>query len=107
MRIADYRDFEHLTFDRRQDGVVVIALDRPQVLNAANVRMHREMSEVWGVIDADNDARVAVVTGAGRAFSAGGDLDMIEEMTVDYEALLDQWRDASAIVERMLAAVKP
>jgi enoyl-CoA hydratase len=107
MRIADYRDFEHLTFDRRPDGVVVVTLDRPEVLNAANVRMHHEMSEVWGVIDADDDARVAVITGAGRAFSAGGDLDMIKEMTVDYEALIDQWRDASAIVERMLAAVKP
>jgi enoyl-CoA hydratase len=86
---------------------VVVTLDRPEVLNAANVRMHREMSEVWAVIDADPDARVAVVTGAGRAFSAGGDLDMIAEITEDYEALLEQWRDAGAIVERMLSADKP
>ena len=50
---ADYADFEHLAFDRRPDGVVVVTLDRPEVLNAANVRMHREMSEVWAVIDAD------------------------------------------------------
>ena len=68
--------------------------NRPDVLNAANVRMHREMSEVWAVVDADPDARVSVVTGAGRAFSAGGDLDMIEEMTKDYAAVLEQWRDA-------------
>jgi len=102
-----YGDFEHLSFDRRPDGVVVVTLDRPEVLNAADVVMHREMSEVWAVVDADPDARVTVVTGAGRAFSAGGDLDMIEEMTRDYDALLAQWRDARAIVERMLAADKP
>jgi enoyl-CoA hydratase len=107
MAPTDYGDFEHLSFDRRADGVVVVTLDRPEVLNAANVRMHREMSEVWAVIDADPDARVAVVTGAGRAFSAGGDLEMIDDMTQDYAALLAQWRDARAIVEQMLAAEKP
>ena len=107
MPSADYTDFEHLAFDRRPDGVVVVTLDRPAVLNAANVRMHREMSEVWAVIDADPDARVSVVTGAGRAFSAGGDLDMIAAMTEDYAAVLEQWRDARTIVECMLSADKP
>ncbi|HXQ58666.1 MAG TPA: enoyl-CoA hydratase/isomerase family protein [Acidimicrobiales bacterium] len=103
----DYGEFEHLSFDRRRNGVVVVTLDRPDVLNAANVRMHHEMGAVWAVLDADPDARVAVVTGAGRAFSAGGDLDMIEEMIEDYEALLAQWHDARAVVEKMLAAEKP
>jgi len=107
MAFGDYGDFEHLRFERRPDGVVVVTLDRPEVLNAANVRMHRELSEVWAVVDADPDARVSVVTGAGRAFSAGGDLDMIETMTEDYAAMLEQWRDAGAIVEKMLAADKP
>jgi enoyl-CoA hydratase len=107
MRVTAYEQFEHLTFDRRPDGVVVVTLDRPDVLNAANVRMHREMSEVWAVIDDDDEARASVVTGAGRAFSAGGDLEMIEEMTRDYGALLTQWRDAGAIVEQMLLARKP
>jgi enoyl-CoA hydratase len=107
MPIRDYGEFEHIAFERRPDGVVVVTLDRPDVLNAANVRMHHEMGEVWAVVDADDDARVAVVTGAGRAFSAGGDLEMIEEIMTDYDALLAQWRDARAVVEKMLAARKP
>lgn len=107
MPVRDYGEFEHLSFDRRSNGVVLVTLDRPDVLNAANVRMHHEMGEVWAVVDADPDARVAVVTGAGRAFSAGGDLEMIEEMLTDYDALLAQWHDARAVVEKMLDAEKP
>ncbi|MGO9853622.1 MAG: enoyl-CoA hydratase/isomerase family protein [Acidimicrobiales bacterium] len=107
MRPTQYDDFENLTFDVRPDGVVVVTLNRPDVLNAANVRMHRELSQVWAVVDDDPGVRASVVTGAGRAFSAGGDLDMIEEMTDDYDATLVQWRDAGAIVEQMLLACKP
>ncbi len=107
MSVREYGEFEHLAFDRRADGVVIVTLNRPDVLNAANVRMHHEMAEVWAVVDADADARVTVVTGAGRAFSAGGDLEMIDEMITDYEALLAQWRDARAVVEKMLDAQKP
>jgi enoyl-CoA hydratase len=102
-----YGDFEHLTFERPRTGVLLVTLNRPEVLNAANVAMHREMSDIWSVIDDDDEVAVTVVTGAGRAFSAGGDLSMIEEMTRDYDALLVQWRDAGAIVERMLDARKP
>ena len=107
MRLHAYDQFEHLSFDRSHPGVVVITLDRPDVLNAANVRMHREMSEVWGVVDDDESVRASVVTGAGRGFSAGGDFEMIDEMTSDYAAMLVQLRDAGAVVEQMLAARKP
>ncbi len=107
MRPTEYDDFEYLTFDVRPGGVVVVTLNRPEVLNAANIRMHRELSEVWAVVDDDSGVRASVVTGAGQAFSAGGDLEMIEEMTEDYEATLVQWRDAGAIVEQMLLARKP
>jgi enoyl-CoA hydratase len=107
MRLTRYEDFEHVRFERRGDGVMVVTLNRPDVLNAANVRMHREMAELWAVVDDDDSVRASVVTGAGRAFSAGGDLDMIEGMTIDYGATLEQWRDAGAIVEQMLLARKP
>jgi enoyl-CoA hydratase len=107
MRPTHYDDFEHLSFDLRPDGVVVVTLNRPEVLNAANIRMHRELSEVWAVVDDDPRVRASVVTGAGTAFSAGGDLAMIEEMIDDYDATLVQWRDAGAIVEQMLLARKP
>ncbi len=77
------------------------------MLNAANERLHRELSQVWSVVDADDSVAVSVVTGAGRAFSAGGDLAMVERMTTDHDAVVEQWRDAAAVVEEMLASVKP
>src|SRR5262249_39407194 len=68
----DYRDYQHLVFERRPNGVVLITISRPEVLNATNDRLHWELTKVWLTLDADDSARVAVVTGAGRAFSAGG-----------------------------------
>jgi len=73
----DYRDYQHLVFERRPKGVVLITLNRPEVLNATNDRLPWEPTQVWLTQDADDSPRVAVVTGAGRAFSAGGDLDMV------------------------------
>ncbi len=104
---TSYDDFAHLRFDRPQDGVLLVTIDRPDVLNAANERLHREFSEVWPVIDRDDSVAVSVITGAGRAFSAGGDLAMVERMTTDYAALLEQWSDARAVVDALLASVKP
>jgi enoyl-CoA hydratase len=104
---ASFDDFEHLAFSRPAPGVLLITINRPEVLNAANERLHRELSEIWPVVDADDSVAVSVITGAGRAFSAGGDLAMVERMTTDHGAVVEQWHDAGALVERMLASVKP
>ena len=104
---SGYDDFVHLRFDRPSPSVLLITIDRPEVLNAANERLHREFSEIWRVVDRDSSVAVSVITGAGRAFSAGGDLDMVEKMTTDYTATLEQWRDAKAVVHEMLTSVKP
>jgi enoyl-CoA hydratase len=107
IRFTTYDDFEHLRFDRPEPGVLLITIDRPEVLNAADERLHREFSQVWGVVDADDSVAVSVVTGAGRAFSAGGDLAMVERMTTDHAAVVEQWTDAKAVVDAMVASVKP
>ena len=104
---TSYDDFDHLRFSRPQPGVLLITIDRPDVLNAANPRLHREFSQVWRVVDADDSVAVSVITGAGRAFSAGGDLAMVEQMTTDHDLVVEQWRDANAVVAELLASVKP
>jgi enoyl-CoA hydratase/carnithine racemase len=61
-------------FEKRAH-VAYVTLDRPDVLNAMDLRMHEELGVIWDEIEADDDVRVIVLTGAGdRAFSAGQDL---------------------------------
>ncbi|MFC4105804.1 enoyl-CoA-hydratase DpgD [Micromonospora zhanjiangensis] len=60
---------------RKQDHVARVTLDRPEVLNAMDLRMHEELARVWDDLEADDGIRVVVLTGAGdRAFSVGQDL---------------------------------
>jgi enoyl-CoA hydratase len=103
----DYREYRHLRFDREADGVLLVTIDRPEALNAANERLHWELSRVWLTIDADPDTRVALVTGAGKAFSAGGDLGMVERMARDPQARDQAMREAADIVYNMVNLDKP
>src|SRR3954467_8578639 len=67
-------DFETLRYDLA-DGVLTITLHRPERLNAFTATMARELMEAFDRIDADDDVRAVIVTGAGRAFCAGADLE--------------------------------
>ncbi len=59
----------------KKDHVAWITLDRPEVLNAMDLRMHEELAAVWDDVEIDDDVWIAVLTGAGdRAFSVGQDL---------------------------------
>lgn len=70
--------------DVEADGPVrVVRLNRPDELNAMNHELHQGVAELLPQISADPDARAVVVTGNGRAFSAGGDFDYIDELSRD------------------------
>ena len=56
------------------DQIATITLNRPERLNALNGTLLREMREATEAAAADTDVRVVILTGAGRLFSAGGDL---------------------------------
>jgi enoyl-CoA hydratase/carnithine racemase len=79
------------------DGPVrIVRLSRPEQLNAVNDDLHRGLAEVWPQLSADPDARVAVITGEGRAFSAGGDFDLLDRMSKDMwlrRTTIDEGRD--------------
>ncbi len=64
------------------DGPIrIITLNRPDNLNAVNDALHTGLARLWGRLSEDYDARAAVITGAGRAFSAGGDFAYLEELS--------------------------
>ncbi len=103
----DYADYRHLIFDRRPNGVVLVTINRPEVMNATNARLHWELTQVWLTLDADPAARVALVTGAGRAFSAGGDMSLVEEMAGNPAAASRTMREASDLVYNLINLDKP
>jgi enoyl-CoA hydratase len=103
-----YEDFQFILFDHEPDGVLRITLNRPDVMNATNNRMHWELTQMWGVVNEDPGVKAVVVTGSGdRAFSAGGDLSVVEEMANSQEATMRVMKEASDIVYNMLACDKP
>ncbi len=103
----DYADYQFLRFERKPNGVLLIAIDRAEKMNAATTRMHTEFAEVWKTIRADTQTRVAVITGAGRAFSAGGDLNEEVAKLGDAEKIIAMGEDARAIVWNMIELDKP
>lgn len=60
--------------DDELDGLVTLTLDRPEKLNALDIALHDELQEALAALEVDHAARVVVLTGAGRAFSAGAQL---------------------------------
>jgi enoyl-CoA hydratase len=72
------------------DGAVrIVTMSRPERKNAIDAELHRELTYVWGGLTAERDARVVVLTGAGGAFSAGGDADWLRAVNADVEV---RWR---------------
>lgn len=68
-------DFETLLVERSADGFATLVLNRPDKLNTLSISMRREMAAAIDALEADPMVRVLILTGAGRAFTAGLDLD--------------------------------
>ncbi len=105
----DYeRDYQRLKFDRPSDGVLRITMDREdQPLNPVDQEMHGELGEVWRDIDRDPGVRAVIITGAGRAFSAGGDFEMIETIIEDFDIRAQNWKEARELVYNVINCNKP
>lgn len=106
MTADPYRAFPGLSFDRPAEGVLRITLDAPG-LNAVSPSVHRELADVWLAVDRDAETRVAVLAGAGRAFSAGGSFELLEQMIGDYGTRTRILREARDLVFNVINCAKP
>jgi enoyl-CoA hydratase len=101
-----YAAFPDLTFDRPADGVLRITLDGPG-LNAVGHAEHRQLADVWLAIDRDPEVRVALLRGAGKAFSAGGSFELIDDLMADEAVRLRVLREARDLVFNVINCSKP
>ena len=91
----------------REGPVPIFTLNRPEVLNATNDLLQWELTQIWQTIAADPQTKVAVVTGKGRAFSAGGDMEMVERNATDPRRLARTVQEATDLVYNMINLDKP
>ena len=104
--MTDYdNDFPGLTFDRPSPGVLRITLDGPG-LNAVGIDVHRQLADVWLAVDRDAETRVALLRGAGRAFSAGGSFELIDAVISDYAVRTRVLREARDLVFNVIECSK-
>jgi len=101
-----YADFGDLTFDRPSPGVLRITMEGPG-LNAVSHAVHRQLADVWLVVDRDPDTNVALLQGAGKAFSAGGSFELLDDMMSDYAVRSQVLREARDLVFNVINCSKP
>jgi enoyl-CoA hydratase len=107
--MADYGKYKTL-LAKREDKVLTITLNRPEAFNAVNPDMHTELSQIFAEIQRDRETNAVVLTGAGNAFSAGGDvkgmLDRAEGRIKEAPAV-SRIFEARKIIDDILDCEKP
>lgn len=102
-----YKRFAGLAIDRIEDGILRIVLDTPGKLNAVDRVKHADLADVWVEIGRDPDTNVVLVHGANGAFSAGGDMAMIDDMMADPDYRSQVFHEARNLVYNMINCPKP
>jgi len=106
-KVYDYSQYGGLKVEK-QDKVMTITLNAPESMNAFSAEMHYSMSRIWEDVHDDPEVNVVVLTGAGRAFSAGGNVIAMQQK-IDRPELWDATSlpEAKRIIFRMLECDKP
>ncbi len=101
-----FEKYQTLKFDRR-GKVLTIALNNPEKLNAFSEKAHQEISQVFVDAAEDLESEVIVVTGMGRAFTAGGDLEYMQKLRDTPTLMYRTIREAKRFVFSLLDCEKP
>jgi enoyl-CoA hydratase len=105
-----YAAFDRLAFDRPAPRVLRVTFNRPEKMNAIDAEGHNQLERVWGAIDADDETRVSIITGAGKAFCAGGDFSSMPSSESRLDANQEasrSFRNAANLVMGMVNSSKP
>src|ERR1051325_573163 len=102
----DYSAYKDLKVRLLEPGILEIAMGEEGKLAVATENAHAEMARIWLDVDRDPQARVAILRGAGKGFSAGGDLAVGEKRTRRLAVGARVWRGARPLVYNMITASK-
>lgn len=105
--VIDESGYTALRFARPANGVLEVVISNPDRLNAVSLQGHRELTYVWEEIARDETVRAVLLRGEGRAFSAGGDFEMIEAITKDPMLAARVMREAGDLVRNVIECPQP
>ncbi len=97
-----YAAYDKLLIERPADGILKITFNKPETYNSVDAETHTQLTYIWRDIDADPSVRAVLVTGAGRAFSAGGDFGLIEKIMEDPTTRMQTWKEARDLVYNII-----
>ena len=104
---VDKTKYKVLRLDRPEEKVLRITFDRPETYNSLDATGHRELAYIWREIDDDPSINSVILTGAGKAFSSGGDFEMIEKVMDDFDFRAQIWKEARDLVYNVINCSKP
>ena len=102
----NYSSYQSLQLVHHSAGIAEVILGEEGKLPAADARGHAELANIWLDIDKDPEIRVVIVRGQQKGFSAGGTLDLVQEMSDDFNARARVWKEARGIVMNMIECSK-
>ncbi|MBO0738967.1 MAG: enoyl-CoA hydratase/isomerase family protein [Alphaproteobacteria bacterium] len=101
-----YARYRRLKFDKPHASVLRITMENGR-MNTTDEVLHAELADIWRDVDKDASINAAIVTGAGKVFSAGGDFSIIQQSIDDFQSRARQWREAREIVYNLINCSKP
>lgn len=105
--LTGYENFAPSLLVEKRGAVHLVSINRPEALNAVDEAVHHAMSGIWRVLLDDNEVRAVVVTGVGKAFSAGGDMVMFGRLIEDPDARAYQIAEARKCFTEVINFGKP
>ena len=104
---ARYARFTRLQFDCPHPRVLRITISSPGKLNSIDAETHRQLVAVWRDVDEDETVSAVILTGAGSAFSAGGDFAVVDAIANDFDTRTRMWKEARDLVYNLINCSKP
>jgi enoyl-CoA hydratase len=105
--LPGYEKFAPALLVEKVGSVHVVIINRPEASNAVDEAVHQSMAGIWRVLLADDEVRAVVITGAGKAFSAGGDMVMFGRLMADTQARAFQIAEARTVFLELINFGKP
>jgi enoyl-CoA hydratase len=106
-KLHDWFDSFETLLLTQEDQILTVAFNRPELLNAFNHEMHEEFSDFCDQVASHKEIRVVVITGMGRAFSAGGDVQLMEDMSLGVVSQSEMVLGGRRLLLRLLDIPQP